>query len=156
MKASTTLGSILRSARKRLHRTQRAVARSIGVSTRTVVAWEHAGVMPTPLQRESVAVAFVEIDHETWRALVEALGLSLDAMLAKVPTQAALAAASSPRTSATARAALDDALRVHAEMLDVTARRLRLTVASLLVDIDRLGLSPIAARDLVIGGEAKT
>ena len=112
--------------------------------------------MPRASQRESVALAFADLDHDAWRALVEALGLSVEAMLAKVPTQATLAGRSSAPTSATARAAIDDALRVHAEMLDVTARRLRLTVASILVDIDRLGLSPIAARDLVIGHEVKS
>ncbi len=123
--------------------------------------------MPTPSQRARVASAFASIDHERWCAIVEALGLPLDAMLAKVPRQRALAEAHAREAIArpaeappadakrARRGVLDDAIRVHAEMLDVTARRLRMAVAAILTDIERLGVTPGVARDIVLGSSSK-
>jgi DNA-binding XRE family transcriptional regulator len=154
---SLSLPNLLQRARSQLGVDRNELARRIGVARKTITRWEHAQGAPHAQLREDVALALTEIDGATWRAIVRAMRLPLDAMLAKSASQSAKAAPPppplpSPKAPAIdARAVLDDAIRATAEDLDVTAKRLRSAFALLLSDVERLDLGPAEARALVLG-----
>jgi hypothetical protein len=113
--------------------------------------------------REELAFALEEADGKTWRALVGALDLDLDALLQHSPEQRAkLAAAQAappapaphpapPPPPVAASPALDAALYAQAEALDVSPKKLRAAFAALLSEVERQALTPAAARALLIG-----
>jgi transcriptional regulator with XRE-family HTH domain len=151
---------LLRRAREEAALTFEQLAQKAGTTARSVQRWEAAVVPPTRSLREPLARALGGASFEAWRALVEVLGLPVDAMLARVPLQAAKAAPPLPPPApppapapppVDPRAVLDDAVRATAEELDVTARKVRAAFAQLLVDLERLGLSYAAARELLLG-----
>jgi transcriptional regulator with XRE-family HTH domain len=133
------------------------LAKNAGTTTRSVQRWESAFVPPTRSYHEHLVVALGGASVATWRALVEALGFPLDKALAKVPIQVTKALpppAPPPPPPAPppldARAILDDAVRATAEDLDVSPRKVRAAFAQLVVDLERLGLSYAAARDVLL------
>jgi transcriptional regulator with XRE-family HTH domain len=171
-----TLAECLAEARAALGETEDALGARIGVDGRTVKRWERAEASPSRQLRLPIVDALSGIAVELFRDLVQSLGLSYEAMLARHPGQkraadeAAAAAARPPASAGPAsdssaaqparavapatadpRAVLDDAVRTSAEHLDVTAKRLRLVFAALLADVERLGLTTSAARDIVLG-----
>jgi transcriptional regulator with XRE-family HTH domain len=154
---SLSLAELLQRARGQLGIDRDALARRIGVARKTLTRWEHDQGAPHAQVREDVALALTEIDGATWRAIVRAMRLPLEVMLAKSPSQAAKAAPAPPplpppaAAPIDARATLDDAIRATAEELDVTAKRLRAAFALLLSDVERLALPVAEARALVLG-----
>lgn len=151
------LGPLLQLAREQLGLKQLEMAKILRTDARTLRRWEAGEAFPTPSWREIVAIGFGHAEGETWRAIVRELGLSLDVMLARVPPQRAKlpapAQAVEPRVDP--RAVLDDAVRTVAEDLDVSARRLRAGVAAILGDLERLGLSAKAGREMILERSAK-
>ena len=161
---------LLSRARQEAGLTIDALASSVGATPRTVQRWEDAFVPPTRSYRQPLVRALEKASAPTWRALVEALALPVEATLARVPLQVAKnAPAPAPPPPAPPppvppapppldpRAVLDDAVRSAAEDLDVSPRKVRAAFAHLVVDLERLGLSYMAARDLLLGrGKPRT
>ncbi len=156
------LGTLLRRARKELGLRQELMAKAYKTDARTLRRWESGETRPARAWRELIAITLGNVDGETWRAIVGELGLSLDAALARVPSQGAKlvpppppSPPASPKiTPDAARALFDDAVRATAEELDVSARRLRAALASILADVERLELSPREAREIIQGRSA--
>jgi transcriptional regulator with XRE-family HTH domain len=149
----------LRDAREQAEKSESALAKELGVSDRTVQRWELAEAAPSSSLRPKIAGALLGATYETWEELVDSLGLSLDAMRARYPDETrGSSPPSAPSIEAPgvvvpapdARKAMDESVRALAEHLDVTARHLRLAFATLLADVERLGLSPGAARQIVL------
>jgi transcriptional regulator with XRE-family HTH domain len=165
------LALLFRRARQQLGLEQRALAKYLDVTPRTLSRWEAGAARPVRDLREHVATVLENVEGETWRAIVEAMGLPLDAMLAKNAIQRAklpppppppeepptietapppIANTPPPPSAASLRAALDDLVRATAEDLDITARRLRAALGNVLADITALGLSPAEAREHIL------
>jgi transcriptional regulator with XRE-family HTH domain len=140
-----TLGQLLRDARAKLGLEQRELAERMGVSGRTLGRWEQDEGTPSRRQLDTVVRTFAVLDGDTWRTIVAGLGMSIEAALDACPAQRPLPRA----TDAQARAALDAAVRRCAEDADVSPRRLRAALATLLAEVDRLGLDAAHARELV-------
>jgi DNA-binding XRE family transcriptional regulator len=157
------IAPLIRRARLEAGLSEEELASHAGTTARTVQRWETAFVPPTRSLREPLVRALANASGESWRALVERLGLSRAEMLAKVPTQAAkaapppappppaLAPPAPPPPPPDPRAVLDDVVRATAEDLDVSPRKVRAAFAQLTVDLARLGLSYDAARDALLG-----
>ncbi len=150
---------LLRRAREEAGLSFEQLAAKVGTTPRSVQRWETAEVPPTRSFREPLVRALAGASFEAWRPLVEGLALPLNAMLAAVPIQAVKAAPppapvappAPPPPKLDARAVLDDAVRATAEDLDVSPRKVRAAFAQIVVDLERLGLSYAAARDLLLG-----
>jgi DNA-binding XRE family transcriptional regulator len=149
---------LLQRAREEAGLSHEQLAAKVGTTLRSVQRWETAFVPPTRSLRAPLIYGLEHASGEAWRALVVQLGLPLETMLAKVPLQAAKAAPPpadppppAPPPPRDPRPVLDDAVRATAEDLDVSPRKVRAAFAQLVVDLDRLGLSYAAARDVLLG-----
>jgi len=88
------LPAIIARARREVGADQAALARAVGISVRGMSRWETGKAYPLDHQCSDLAVALSNASGETWRALVDALRLPLDEMLAECPGQRAAAEAS--------------------------------------------------------------
>jgi len=160
------IAPLVQRARLEAGLSEEELASHAGTTARTVQRWETAFVPPTRSLREPLVLALANASGESWRALVEQLGLSRGEMLAKVPIQAAKAAPPpappplalappppppAPPPPPDPRAVLDDVIRATAEDLDVSPRKVRAAFAQLTVDLERLGLPYGTARDVILG-----
>ncbi|HEX8793419.1 MAG TPA: helix-turn-helix transcriptional regulator [Polyangiaceae bacterium] len=83
------LPALLARARREIGCDQPGLARAVGTSVRSISRWETGKHYPSPEQASDLAFALSNASSETWRALVDALKLSLDEMLALCPNQKA-------------------------------------------------------------------
>jgi hypothetical protein len=128
---------------------------------------ENGRGVPSLREGEELARAFAGASGETWRALVDALGLPVDAMLeahpkqrAKVPRPAAPDGAASSRAMVVSgptparpfdlQAIVDDLIRVYAEEADMSARRLRAVLGMCLGEMRHFGLTLEEVQSLVL------
>ena len=91
------LPALLARARREIGSDQAALARAVGTSVRSISRWETGKHYPGPEQASDLAFALSNASPETWRALVDALKLPLDEMLALCPGQKAAGEASPAR-----------------------------------------------------------
>src|SRR5579883_3492553 len=84
-----SLAPLLARARAECRLTTEELAARVNVSPRSVDRWETGEVAPSRMWLEPLALALSKASSETWQALVGALHLPLEAMLAKVPEQPA-------------------------------------------------------------------
>lgn len=81
------LPALLARARREIGCDQPGLARAVGSSARSISRWETGKHYPGPEQARDLAFALSNASSETWRALVDALKLPLDEMLALCPKQ---------------------------------------------------------------------
>jgi transcriptional regulator with XRE-family HTH domain len=130
-----TPGGALRDCRRALKFTQRAFAKQIGVSTRTLSRWEFDDHHPPIAERNRVMTWVAHAPPALVRTLAYAWQVA-------VPPQAAL-----PPPEPPAPPPLEAALYDAAEEHDIGPRRLRAAIIHLLRAIERTQLTPTAARE---------
>src|SRR5258708_35796697 len=91
------LPALIARARREVGADQASVARSVGISLRSMSRWENGKPYPEHEQARDLAFALSNASGETWRALVDALRLPLDEMLDLCPEQRATGDASHGR-----------------------------------------------------------
>jgi transcriptional regulator with XRE-family HTH domain len=136
------LGALLRRARREAAMKQDRLAARLGRSVRSISRWEHGESRLSRGECARIVAALAEAERETLRAIEITAGL-----VAPPPAPPALPA----RTPATdLRTAIDAAVRLYAEEIDVSPRKLRLVFALWLGDLERLGVGVKTARRLVL------
>lgn len=91
------LPALLARARREIGCDQPALARAVETSVRSISRWETGKHYPGPDQARDLAFALSNASSETWRALVDALKVPLDEMLALCPNQKTADEAAPPR-----------------------------------------------------------
>ena len=137
------LGALIAQARREARMTQAFLANKVGASDRTLSRWETGTIPPSVSQLKGLIALLGKAEPATLEELRRAG--HLQPKLTPVPTMATIPAP--PPTDA--HSALDDLVRLYAEDLDISARRLRAALALLLGDLERLGVPLSTARDMI-------
>jgi transcriptional regulator with XRE-family HTH domain len=137
------LGALIAQARREARMTQAFLANKVGASDRTLSRWETGTIPPSVSQLKGLIALLGKADPGTLEELRRAG--RLQPKLTPVPTVSTLPAPPPVDT----HAALDDLVRLYAEDLDVSARRLRAALALMLADLERLGVPLSTAREMI-------
>ncbi len=137
------LGALIAQARREARMTQAFLANKVGASDRTLSRWETGTIPPSVSQLKGLIALLGKADPGTLEELRRAG--HLQPKLTPVPTVTTLP--TTPQVDA--HAALDELVRLYAEDLDISARRLRAALALLLADLERLGVPLSTAREMI-------
>jgi transcriptional regulator with XRE-family HTH domain len=140
------LGSLLKRARREAGLKQKALGDAVGASERTLSRWETGALPPSRDQLEGLLELLGGASEDTLLEVRRVAGLQ------NAPAEAARPGTIPAPPPADPKAALDVALREHAEELDVSAGRLRAVIASMLAHVERLGLPLSTARGMIARG----
>ncbi len=151
-KRHTPLGQLLRSLRTALAVDQKGFASLLYVSDRVISRWEN-GLRPTAKQGRRILQHAERAAPHLHDALAEALGFKLvEEHEPEAPAPAVVVPhAPQPSSEAALRAALDAVLLAACEERDLLPRHARAFAVALLRAVDRLGVAPKRAADIVAG-----
>jgi transcriptional regulator with XRE-family HTH domain len=140
-KSSFPFGAALAKVRRALALDQGELAGYIGASRASVSRWESGAFLPMSGYHANILAAVAAAPPELVRELTRTL-VGVDPGPPRPPAPVAR-----PEDAVEPRAAMSEVLLDIAEALDVSPRRLRAGLIDALGRIERLGLTPKAARE---------